>query len=206
MEETLRFGKRGVLRGHTVVLLLDDVDTDQIIPARFLKGTTRGGLGRGLFADRRYAADGTPRPDFPLNRPEAAGASVLVAGRNFGCGSSREHAVWALLDQGIRAVVSTSFADIFRANALKNGLLPVALSLEAHARAAAAEGASVTIDLTRQEVELPAGSRAAFTVDPFARHCLLEGIDELAFLLGQEAAIARYESTHEPGRELGGRP
>ncbi|HUG52182.1 MAG TPA: 3-isopropylmalate dehydratase small subunit [Vicinamibacteria bacterium] len=192
--------------GRTVVLPLDDVDTDQIIPARFLKGTSRSGLGQGLFADRRYAADGTPRGDFPLDRPEAAGATVLVVGRNFGCGSSREHAVWALLDHGIRAVIATSFADIFRANALKNGLLPAALPREAHARLAAAAGASVTVDLVRQEVDLPDGTRAGFTVDPFARHCLLEGIDELAFLLGQEPAIAAYESTHEPGRSLGGRP
>jgi len=200
-KETLRFGKRGVLTGRTVVLPLDDVDTDQIIPARFLKGTTRSGLGRGLFADRRYAADGTPRPEFPLNRPDASGATVLVVGRNFGCGSSREHAVWALGDQGFRAVISTSFADIFRANALKNGLVPVAVSAEAHARAVAAEGASVTVDLVAQEVVLSDGTRAAFSVDPFARHCLIEGIDELEFLLGQEPAIAQYESTTERGTD-----
>ncbi len=185
-----------VLSGRTVVLPLDDVDTDQIIPARFLKGTTRTGLGQGLFADRRYAADGTPRPEFPLNRPEVQGAPVLVVGRNFGCGSSREHAVWALLDQGFRAVIGSSFADIFRGNALKNGLLPVALPAEAQGRLLAASGSTVTVDLERQEVALPDGSRAAFEVDPFARHCLLEGIDELTFLLGQDAAIAAYESAH----------
>ncbi|SRR5712691_3265127 len=183
-----------VLTGRTVVLRLDDVDTDQIIPARFLKGTTRTGLGQGLFSDRRYAADGSPRPEFPLNRKEAAGAPVLVVGRNFGCGSSREHAVWALLDQGFRAVIGTSFADIFRGNALKNGLVPVAIAPEAHARISAAEGAAVTVDLVTQEVTLPDGTRAPFAVDPFARHCLLEGIDELEFLLGQEEAIAAYES------------
>jgi 3-isopropylmalate/(R)-2-methylmalate dehydratase small subunit len=186
-----------VLTGRTVVLPMDDVDTDQIIPARFLKGTTRTGLGQGLFADRRYAADGTPRADFPLNRPDAAGAPVLVTGRNFGCGSSREHAVWALMDQGFRAVIGPSFADIFRGNALKNGLLPIAIPAEAHARLAAAEGASVTVDLQAQEVTLPDRTHVRFTVDPFARHCLLEGIDEMEFLLSQEPAIAAYERTHE---------
>jgi len=189
-----------VLTGRTVVLPLEDVDTDQIIPARFLKGTTRSGLGQGLFADRRYAADGTPRPDFPLNRPDAAGAPVLVTGRNFGCGSSREHAVWALMDQGFRAVIGPSFADIFRGNALKNGLLPIAVPAEVHARLAASEGASVTVDLQGQEVALPDGTRVPFSVDPFARHCLLEGIDELEFLLGQEKAIAEYESRTNQGR------
>jgi len=180
------------LTGRTLLLPLDDVDTDQIIPARFLKGTTRTGLGAGLFSDRRYATDGTPRPEFPLNRPEAAGAPVLVVGRNFGCGSSREHAVWALVDQGFRAVIATSFADIFRGNALKNGL--VALAPEAHARVASAAGAEVTVDLVGQAVTLPDGTRAPFAVDPFARHCLMEGIDELEFLLGQEGAITTYEA------------
>jgi 3-isopropylmalate/(R)-2-methylmalate dehydratase small subunit len=183
-----------VLTGRTVMLPLDDVDTDQVIPARFLKGTTRTGLGKGLFSDRRYAADGTPRPEFPLNRPEAAGAPVLVVGRNFGCGSSREHAVWALLDQGFRAVIATSFADIFRSNALKNGLVPVAIASEAHARLLAAPGAPVTVDLVAQQVTLPDGTRAPFEVDPFARHCLMEGIDELDFLMGQEPAIGAFES------------
>jgi 3-isopropylmalate/(R)-2-methylmalate dehydratase small subunit len=189
-----------VLTGRTVVLPLDDVDTDQIIPARFLKGTTRTGLGKGLFADRRYAADGSPRPEFPLNRPDTAGAPVLVTGRNFGCGSSREHAVWALMDQGFRAVIGPSFADIFRGNALKNGLLPIAVPADVHARLAAAEGATVTVDLQAQEVTLPEGTRVSFTVDPFARHGLLEGIDELSFLLGQENAIADYESRTNQGR------
>jgi 3-isopropylmalate/(R)-2-methylmalate dehydratase small subunit len=192
-----------LLSGRTVVLPLDDVDTDQIIPARFLKGTTRTGLGRGLFADRRYDASGALRPEFPLNQPDAAGAPVLVVGRNFGCGSSREHAVWALLDQGFRAVIASSFADIFRGNALKNGVLPVALAEDEVARLVAVPGATVTIDLRAQQVTLPDGTRAAFTVDPFARHCLLEGIDEMEFLLGQEPAISAYESAHEP--VLGGR-
>jgi 3-isopropylmalate/(R)-2-methylmalate dehydratase small subunit len=186
-----------VLTGRTVVLPMDDVDTDQIIPARFLKGTTRTGLGRGLFADRRYAADGSPRPEFPLNRLDTAGAPVLVVGRNFGCGSSREHAVWALLDHGFRAVIGPSFADIFRGNALKNGLLPVAVPADVHARLSSAPGTAVTVDLQAQEVWLADGTRARFAVDPFARHCLLEGIDELEFLLEQEPAIAAYESTHD---------
>lgn len=185
------------LTGRTVVLSLEDVDTDQIIPARFLTGTTRTGLGRGLFADRRYDEGGAPRPDFALNRPDAAGAPVLVVGRNFGCGSSREHAVWALLDQGFRAVIGPSFADIFRGNALKNGMLPVALAKGEVARLAAAPGATVTIDLQALRVAMPDGTRAPFTIDPFARHCLLEGIDEMDFLLGQESAIAAYESAHE---------
>ena len=190
-----------VLTGRTVVLPMEDVDTDQIIPARFLKGTTRTGLGQGLFADRRYAADGSLRPDFPLNRKEAAGASVLVTARNFGCGSSREHAVWALVDQGFRAVIGPSFADIFRSNALKNGLVPVAVPAEVHARLAAAPGATVTVSLEAQEVTLPDGTRVAFDVDPFARHCLMEGIDEMEFLLGQEGAIAAYESRHDGAGE-----
>jgi 3-isopropylmalate/(R)-2-methylmalate dehydratase small subunit len=186
------------LTGRTVVLPLEDVDTDQIIPARFLKGTTRTGLGRGLFADRRYDAAGAPRPDFPLNRKDAAGAPVLVVGRNFGCGSSREHAVWALLDQGFRAVIGPSFADIFRGNALKNGLLPVALAPADVERLVAAPGATITIDLQALRVAMPDGTRAPFGIDPFARHCLLEGIDEMDFLLGQAPAITAYESTHEP--------
>jgi 3-isopropylmalate/(R)-2-methylmalate dehydratase small subunit len=189
-----------VLTGRTVVLPLDDVDTDQIIPARFLKGTTRTGLGRGLFADRRYDASGAPLPEFPLNKKDAEGAPVLIVGRNFGCGSSREHAVWALADQGFRAVIAPSFADIFRGNALKNGLLPVALSAEEVARLAAAPGATVTIDLESRRVALPDGTRAAFDIDPFARHCLLEGIDELDFLLGQERAITEFESRTNLGR------
>jgi 3-isopropylmalate/(R)-2-methylmalate dehydratase small subunit len=192
-----------LLTGRTVVLPLDDVDTDQIIPARFLKGTTRTGLGRGLFADRRYDGSGALRPEFPLNREDAAGAPVLVVGRNFGCGSSREHAVWALLDQGFRAVIASSFADIFRGNALKNGVLPVALTPDEVARLTAAPGEAVTIDLRAQQVALPDGTRAAFAVDPFARHCLLEGIDELEFLLGQDAAISAYESAYD--RDQGGR-
>jgi 3-isopropylmalate/(R)-2-methylmalate dehydratase small subunit len=182
------------LSSRTVVLPNDDVDTDQIIPARFLTTTSREGLGRGLFADWRYDRDGRPRPDFALNAPEAAGAQVLVAGRNFGCGSSREHAVWALMDHGFRAVLAPAFADIFRRNALKNGLVPVTLSTEAHATFVRAPGARVDVDVEALAVTLSDGTRVAFALEPFARHCLLEGQDELQFLLSQEAAIAAFES------------
>ena len=182
------------LTSRSVVLPNEDVDTDQIIPARFLTTTTKDGLGRALFADWRYERDGEPRPDFVLNAPEAAGARVLVAGRNFGCGSSREHAVWALMDHGFRAVIAPAFADIFRRNALKNGLVPVAVSADAHAKLAASPGATVTVDVEAMTVSLPDGSREHFALEPFARYCLLEGQDELQFLLSQEAAIAAFES------------
>jgi 3-isopropylmalate/(R)-2-methylmalate dehydratase small subunit len=177
----------------TVVFAADDVDTDQVIPARFLKGTGRSGWGEHLFADRRYDAAGRPRPEFPLNRPEAKGARVLVAGRNFGCGSSREHAVWALQGYGFQAVIAVSFADIFRGNALKNGLLPVAVEESVHARLLSAPGSAVTVDLEAQKLTLADGTGTSFVIDPFARYCLLNGIDELQFLLGQEEAVAAYE-------------
>jgi 3-isopropylmalate/(R)-2-methylmalate dehydratase small subunit len=182
-----------ILTGRTAVLNADDVDTDQVIPARFLKGTSREGLGDALFAGWRYEPDGRPRPDFVLNRPEARGAQVLVAGRNFGCGSSREHAVWALTGFGFRAVVAPSFADIFRGNALKNGLLPVAVGPGLHGRLVREPGLTVTLDLEAREIRLPDGSGEAFPIDPFARRCLLDGMDELQFLLAQEEAIAAYE-------------
>jgi 3-isopropylmalate/(R)-2-methylmalate dehydratase small subunit len=188
----------------TVALLIDDVDTDQVIPARFLKGTSRSGWGEHLFADRRYDAQRRPRPDFPLNRPEAREARVLVAGRNFGCGSSREHAVWALQGFGFRAVVALSFADIFRGNALKNGLLPVAVDPPAHARLVAAPGSEVTVDLAAQTLTLADGTTARFPIDPFARYCLMNGIDELQFLLGQVEAVAAYE--RRQGSLSGGSP
>jgi 3-isopropylmalate/(R)-2-methylmalate dehydratase small subunit len=184
------------LVSRTVVLDRDDVDTDQIIPARFLKVTAKEGLGKVLFADWRFAADGTPRSDFALNQKDAAGCRVLVVGHNFGCGSSREHAPWALHDFGFRAVVGGSFADIFKNNALKNGLLPVAVGEDLRRRLVAAPGTEVTIDLEKQRVSLPDGTTARFTIDPFARHCLLEGKDELEFLLAQEALIASHEERH----------
>jgi len=188
-----------IIESRTVVLPRENVDTDQIIPARFLKTTDKRGLGKALFSDWRYGADGAPRPDFVLNRPEAQGCQVLVAGDNFGCGSSREHAPWALVDYGFRAVVSTRIADIFRNNALKNGLLPIVLEPAAAAKLLAAPGASVRIDLEAQTITLPDGSAARFPIDRFARHCLLEGVDELGFLVSQEAAIAAYEAARQAG-------
>ncbi len=179
---------------RTVVLPIDNVDTDQIIPARFLKGTTKSGLGEKLFSDWRYDAQGGRKADFVLNRPESQGARVLVAGDNFGCGSSREHAPWALVDYGFRAVVSTSIADIFRNNALKNGLLPIVVEPALHKRLLAEPGAEVTISLDDQTLKLADGTTATFTVEPFARYCLLNGVDELAFLQSAEADIARFEA------------
>jgi len=180
------------LDSRIAVLARPDIDTDQIIPARYLKGTTRTGLGRWLFAGWRYDEQGHPRTDFALARPEARGAQVLVAGPNFGCGSSREHAPWALLDYGFRAVVSSSIADIFRANALKNGLLPVIVDAATHEVLLASPGMRVSIDL--ESCSLAFGdARVSFSIDPFARRCLLEGVDELGFLLAQDDAIAAYE-------------
>jgi 3-isopropylmalate/(R)-2-methylmalate dehydratase small subunit len=188
------------LTSRCILLPASNVDTDQIIPARFLKTVSRRGLGEHLFADWRLDQNGRPRADFPLNSPAAKGASILVAGDNFGCGSSREHAPWALLDFGFRAVISTSFADIFRNNAVKTGLLPIALPKLAHTilldALAQTPSAQVTIDLEMQTVTLPDGSSHKFPLDPFARHCLLNGVDELGFLLDQESAITDFESTH----------
>jgi 3-isopropylmalate/(R)-2-methylmalate dehydratase small subunit len=182
-----------VIRSTTVVLPIDNVDTDQIIPARFLKVTSKAGLGQHLFADWRYEKDGTPKTDFVLNRPESQGARVLVAGDNFGCGSSREHAPWALVDHGFRAVVSTSIADIFTNNALKNGLVPVIVDQAVHARLLGAPGLEVSIDIESQSLALADGTSATFPIDPFARYCLLNGVDELAFLLSQDEIIGAYE-------------
>ena len=189
------------LTGRAVALPVENVDTDQIIPARFLKTTAKVGLGTHLFADWRYRPDGTPRPEFVLNRPEAAGATILLAGDNFGCGSSREHAPWALLDHGFRAVVSSSFGDIFRANALQNGLLPVALDPPILRRLlVAAQNSPVvlTVDLAARQVVLPDGSQVPFPIDPFSRTCLLAGVDALGYLLQQTPAIDAYESRHRP--------
>jgi 3-isopropylmalate/(R)-2-methylmalate dehydratase small subunit len=179
---------------RTVVLPIENVDTDQIIPARFLKATSKAGLGSNLFADWRFSSDGKPKPDFVLNQPAAAGAAVLVAGDNFGCGSSREHAPWALHDYGFRAVVSTSIADIFRNNSLKNGLVPIVVDAAVHAKLLAAPGVEVTISVTDQTLTLPDGTKAKFPIDPFARYCLLNGVDELEFLLSQDAAITAFET------------
>ncbi|MEJ2603964.1 MAG: 3-isopropylmalate dehydratase small subunit [Gammaproteobacteria bacterium] len=179
----------------TVVIDQSDIDTDQIIPARFLTTTTREGLGQALFADWRYREDGTADPDFVLNRPDAEGRSILVAGNNFGCGSSREHAPWALADYGIRAVISTEIADIFRSNALKNGLLPVEIPAELHRWLLANPGAEVTIDLESSVLKLPDGREHEFRIEAFARYCLMQGTDQLGYLLGQENAIERFETT-----------
>jgi len=185
------------LRSTAVVLPLENVDTDQIIPARFLKTTDRLGLGNNLFADWRYDASGAPRPEFVLNRAEAKTAQVLVAGRNFGCGSSREHAPWALLGYGFRAVVSSEFADIFRNNALGNGLLPIALAEPVVERIgaliAADPRAIFTIDLESRTFALPRGERFEFPVDPFARHCMLQGVDQLGYLMAREPEISAFE-------------
>jgi 3-isopropylmalate/(R)-2-methylmalate dehydratase small subunit len=179
---------------RTVVLPQENIDTDQIIPARFLKVTDKKGLGKALFSDWRYGADGQPKADFVLNGSAAQGAHVLVAGDNFGCGSSREHAPWALVDFGFRAVISTRIADIFRNNALKNGLLPIVVDAASHAKLLASPGATVRVDLEAQTVTLPDGAAVKFPVDAFSRYCLLNGVDELGFLLSQEEAIAAFEA------------
>src|SRR5450432_809765 len=187
-----------IVESRTVILPIENVDTDQIIPARFLKVTSKNGIGANLFADWRYDAAGQPRPDFVLNRPEAKDARVLVAGDNFGCGSSREHAPWALYDYGFRAIISTSIADIFRSNSLKNGLLPIVVPRDVHARLLAAPGMTVTISLADQTLALADGTATTFPIDRLARYCLRNGQDELDFLLGQGPEIDRFESTHQP--------
>jgi 3-isopropylmalate/(R)-2-methylmalate dehydratase small subunit len=186
------------LDSRMIPLPLRNIDTDQIIPARFLKTISKEGLGDNLFCDWRYDEEGKPKPDFVLNQPEAREAQVLLAGDNFGCGSSREHAPWALVEFGFRAVISTSFADIFKTNALKNGLLPVIVPADVHAglfeAVARDANAKVKIDLAAQTLTTPAGSAVQFTVDSFARHCLLEGVDEMGYTLQHEPEIAAFEA------------
>ena len=182
-----------VIRSRTVVMPSTNIDTDQIIPARFLTTTVREGLGVSLFADWRYDADGRPRPDFVLNQPQAQGCRVLVAGRNIGCGSSREHAPWALLDYGFRAVISTEIADIFRNNSLKNGLLPVVVDEATHGWLLDHPGAEVEVDLPAATLRLPDGTQVPFPIEAFSRYCLMNGIDELGYLLDQLPAIERHE-------------
>ena len=184
------------IRSRTVVLPTSNIDTDQIIPARFLTSTTRAGFGKNLFADWRYDSAGNPKADFALNRPEAKGASILVAGRNIGCGSSREHAAWALQDFGIAAVISTEFADIFRTNCLKNGLVPVLVDEKTHAWLLAHPQAEVTIDVEQSTLSLPDGTTVRFPLEGFARFCLLNGVDELGYLLSKDKTIAVYEQAH----------
>ena len=187
MDKITRFTSR------TVVLPQSDIDTDQIVPARFLTTTTRKGLGQALFADWRYDSAGQPRPDFALNQPAAAGCGILVAGHNFGCGSSREHAPWALLDYGIGAVISTGIADIFRNNSLKNGLVPVIVDADTHGWLLAHPGVEVAVDVDARSIRLPDGRTAEFPLDGFSRYCLLNGVDQLGYLLQQSEAITRFE-------------
>ena len=182
------------ISSRTVVIASTDIDTDQIIPARFLTTTTKEGLGQQLFADWRYQEDGAPKPDFVLNRPEARDAQILVAGRNFGCGSSREHAPWALLDYGFRAVISEGVADIFRGNALKNGFLPIVVDEQTSQWLLKHPGAELTIDLEAMRLTLPTGASIAFAIEPFARHCLLNGLDEFGYLRSRLPDIERFEA------------
>ncbi len=186
------------LTARAVPLRAENVDTDQIIPAKFLTAVTREGMGEGLFSWWRYNPDGSPNPDFVLNQPQYAGAEVLIAGRNFGTGSSREHAVWALLQYGFRAVIAPTFADIFYNNALKNGLLPVRLPEETVAMlwdlVEEDPTTQIAIDLENQTVTLPDGQELGFEIDPFRKMCLLQGLDDLGYLLSKEAEIAAYEA------------
>ena len=187
---------------RVVYLPVENIDTDQIIPARFLKVTDKAGLGDALFSDWRYQADGTPKPGFVLNHPSSSGAQVLFAGDNFGCGSSREHAPWALVGYGFRAVISTFFADIFQNNSLKNGLLPIVVEPEVHRalqqRLERDPTAEVTVDLREQILTLPDGEEVTFPIDPFARHCLLEGVDQMGYLIAQQKAVEAYETKNAP--------
>ena len=181
------------IRSRTAVLAHENIDTDRIIPARFLTTTERVGLGRFAFNDWRYLADGRENPSFELNRDEARGCEILVAGRNFGCGSSREHAPWALLDYGLRAVLSSEIADIFRNSSLKNGLLALVISESEHRYLLAHPGLELAIDVAAQTIELPDGGRFGFQLDAFAKHCLLAGVDQLGFLLAHNDSIEQYE-------------
>lgn len=188
------------LTSHMVAIPTENIDTDQIIPAMFLKTISKKGLGQNLFHHWRYNEDGSPRADFPLNQPEAQGAQILLAGDNFGCGSSREHAPWSLMDFGFTAVISTSFADIFRNNSLKNGLLPIIVDDETHEQllSLVAEDPSteVSVDLASQTLRLPDGRSVPFPIDNFSKTCLLEGLDQLGYLLKQADAVAAFEAAH----------
>jgi 3-isopropylmalate/(R)-2-methylmalate dehydratase small subunit len=185
---------------RAVAIPVENIDTDQIIPARFLKVTDKHGLGEAAFADWRYLPDGSPHPEFVLNSPEVQGARILVAGDNFGCGSSREHAPWALLGYGFQAVISTYFADIFKSNSLKNGLLPLVVDAETHRRVLdliqSDPDAELEVDLSAQTLRLPDGTSATFPIDPFAKHCLMNGVDQFGFLLAASDAISAFEATH----------
>ncbi len=192
--------KFDTLNSRIVAIPTENIDTDQIIPARFLKTISKTGLGKNLFSDWRYLDDGSPRPDFVLNQADALGGQILLAGDNFGCGSSREHAPWALMDFGFKAVISTSFADIFSNNALKNGLLPVVVDEDTHRQLLSLveeePETSVAIDLEQQTVMLPDGRAVPFPIDGFSKSCMLEGVDQLGYLLKQEDKVITYEQTH----------
>ncbi|GFZ90633.1 3-isopropylmalate dehydratase small subunit [Dyella caseinilytica] len=185
------------IHSRTAVLLDENIDTDRVIPARFLTTTERAGLGKFCFNDWRYRQDGSDNPDFPLNKPEAHGCAILVAGRNFGCGSSREHAPWALLDYGIQAVLCSEIADIFRGNALKNGLLAIVIDEAEHRWLLKNPGIELSIDVREQAIQLPDGGHIRFQLEPFARHCLLNGVDQLGFLLQHTDAITQYEQQQQ---------
>jgi len=189
-----------IFHARVVALPNENIDTDQIIPARFLKAVDKVGMDKHLFADWRYQADGTPRADFVLNQPSARGAQILLAGDNFGCGSSREHAAWALTAFGFRAIISTSFADIFRNNALKNGLLPVSVDAETQKSlfelVKESPDAEVTIDLESQTLTLAGGQTILFPIDPFSKTCLLKGVDQLGYIMSFEGEIEAYEAAH----------
>ncbi len=188
------------LTSRVVVIPNENIDTDQIIPARFLKAIDKEGIGKNLFADWRYDSAGNPRPDFVLNQPQAQGAQILLAGDNFACGSSREHAVWALTAFGFRAVISTSFADIFKSNALKNGLLPLVIDKKTHADLLALisknPSGQLKVDLATQSLTLPDGRVVKFPIDPFSKTCLIEGVDELGYLIARQEAIMAFEIAH----------
>jgi len=190
------------LTGKFIAIPIENIDTDQIIPAQFLKVTDKSGLGENLFFHWRYRSDGTPNPNFILNQPRAAGVQILVAGDNFGCGSSREHAPWALMGAGFRVVISTRFADIFRNNALKNGLLPVEVDAETHRQLLSLTEedpeATLTVDLPRQTLTLPDGRTVGFPIDPFSKTCIVQGVDSLGYLQRHADAIAAYEAAHPP--------
>jgi len=185
-------------KGRSVAIPIANIDTDQITPARYLKGTEKK-LAHAFFADWRFNADGTPKPEFPLNKPGARGASILVAGDNYGCGSSREHAPWAMADYGLKAVVSTSIADIHRNNCLKNGILPIVLDAESHkeALAAAEKNLEFEVDLPEQTLSFPSGRKAKFPIDAFAKRCLVQGLDELGYLQSHAEKVLAYEKARE---------
>ncbi len=199
--------KFDTLTNKMVAIPTENIDTDQIIPARFLKTISKAGLGINLFSDWRYDDDGNPRLDFVLNQPDAKGARILLAGDNFGCGSSREHAPWALMDYGFQAIISTSFADIFHNNALKNGLLPVIVNTDTHRQLLSLveeePDTVVTINLAQQTLMLPDGRAVSFPIDGFSKTCLLEGVDQLGYLLKQEDKILAYEQTHAARVNIG---